>query len=47
VTGAVSGGIVLRKKIQQLQSEDPDVFNMFIWSLVRFRCASAGPSSVC
>lgn len=33
VTGAVSGGIVLRKKIQQLQSEDPDVFNMFLWSL--------------
>jgi hypothetical protein len=34
VVGVKVGGIVPRQSIQQLQA-DTDVFNMFIWGLVR------------
>jgi len=36
VTGPVGAGVVNRLPVQQLQSQDPDAFNMYLWALVRF-----------
>jgi len=33
ITGPVNAGVVNRLPVQQLQSQQPDVFNMFLWSL--------------